>query len=116
MCIYKYEVINLKKDNKKPYLDNKGFLIVPNIGKSYKYYIECLRYNPNKCYTEYFLLLSMNKFSSQCKKCRVDDFGRLKVFLRGEIKDAAERNMKNFSNVNFEYIESEDNYDVFIVG
>lgn len=115
MCVYKYEIINPITNHKNPYIDNKGYLIVPAIGKKYKYYIEAARYNPKKCYKEYFILLSDIKFSSQCKRCRVDDFGRLKLVPKGEIKNIFNEQMKEAGNVTFEYIESEESYDVFII-
>ena len=49
--IYTYEIIAPVTNRKIPYLDNKGFFIVPNVIKLYNYYIEVKRYNPNKfCY------------------------------------------------------------------
>lgn len=113
MCVYKYEIINPITNRKKPYIDDKGYLIVPAIGKQYKYFIECSRFNPNKYDKEYFIILTIEKFSNQCKRCRVDDYGRLKLFPRGEIKEIFEQQMKTSGNVNFEYLESEDLYDVF---
>lgn len=115
MCVFKYEIINPITNYKKPYIDSKGWLIVPAIGKKYKYYIEVARYNPNKCYREYFILLSFTAFSSQCRRCRVDDYGRLKLVPKGEIKDIFTEQMKDYGNVTFEYVESEDDYDVFSI-
>lgn len=113
MCIYKYEIINPITNRKKPYIDDKGYLIVPAIGKVYKYYIEASRFNPKKYDKEYFILLSTDKFSSQCKRCRVDDYGRLKLVPHGEIKTILNQQMLEVGNVSFEYIESEEQYDVF---
>lgn len=115
MSVYKYEIINPKINKKKPFLDGRGFFIVPNINKVYRYYIEASKYNPNTGDTDYYLLLSPIEFDERCKTCRVDDYGRLKVFLTGDIKDYITKETKNRGNIKFEYIETIDNYDVFMI-
>ena len=115
MSIYKYVVITPATNKSKPIIKSNGLLIVPNIKKSYKYYLECCRYNPIKFENEYFILLSNNKFDERCKTCRVDDYGRLKLVIKSEMKDVLLKQMTDYSNVNFEYLESEDDYDVFTI-
>lgn len=109
--IYKYEVLNPVTNHKKPFLDKRGFFIVPRIGKLYRYYIECAR-NDNYG-RNYYILLSDSKFDDNCRRCNVDDFGRLKFIPHGELKDYIEQEIKYRANINFEYIESENNYDIF---
>lgn len=111
--ICKYEVIAPVTNRKIPYLDNRGFFIIPNIGKEYKYYVEVKRYNPNKFCYQYFLLLNTYKFDPQCKKCRVDDYGRLKLKLHDELLEFATSIMRICGNVKTDYIESESDYDVW---
>ena len=79
----------------------------------YNYYIEVKRYNPSTLCYEYFILLGTDKFDEQCRKCRVDDYCRLKVALHGEVLDFVASEMKNRGNIQFEYYETEDNYDVW---
>ncbi len=111
--IYKYELIDPVVDKKYPRMDSKGYFIVPDIKKIYNYYIEVKRYNTNNICYEYFLLLGIEKFDSQCRKCRVDDYGRLKVKLHKELAEFVSTETTYRGNVKFEYIESEENYDIW---
>jgi hypothetical protein len=115
MSVYNYKIINPKINRKKPFLDRRGFFIVPRIGKNYKYYIEASTFNPNTGDDDYYILISDICFDEQCKKCRVDDYGRLKIPVTGLIKDYLINESKNRGNFNFEYIESLDAYDVYII-
>lgn len=115
MSIYNYNIINPKTNKKKPFLDRRGFFIVPNINKIYNYYIEASKYNPITGDNDYYLLLSTYEFDEQCKRCRVDDYGRLKVFVTGDIKNYIVQEMNNRGNVKFDYIETIDDYDVYII-
>lgn len=109
MSIFKYEILNPVKDKKKPFLDRRGFFNIPNLKTNYKYYIECARYNPILGYKEYYILLSKEKFDNNCRNCKMDDYGRLKIPVKGKIKDF----IKDNDDVNIKHIESEDGYDVF---
>lgn len=111
--IYKYEIIAPITNRKNPYIDSKDFFIVPDFKKIYRYYIEVKRYNLATLNYEYFLLLSDTKFDIQCRKCRVDDYCRLKVKLHGDIKDYTIKEVASRGNVEFNYIESEQDYDVW---
>ena len=111
--IYKYEIVAPVTDRKSPYLDDKGFFIVPNIRRLYRYYVEVKRYNSNTLSYEYFILLSIEKFDAQCRKCRVDDYGRLKAKLHNEILDFVTSEMRTRGNVQFIYDETDGNYDIW---
>lgn len=111
--ICKYEIIAPVTNRKSPYLNSKDFFIVPNIGKLYRYYIEVKRYNPNTFYYEYFILLGTEKFDTQCRKCRVDDYGRLKAKLHGEVLNFVSSEIRTRGNVQFVYDETDDIYDVW---
>lgn len=115
MSIFQYEVLNPVLDTKKPHVDKRGFLVVPAINKKYRYFIEVARYNPNIFDKEYFLLLSTDKFDANCRTCRVDDYGRLKIKVIGEFKDYVNNIAKDVGNLQVVYIESADNYDVWQV-
>lgn len=111
--IVQYELVAPVTDRKAPYLNKDGAFIVPIIKKLYRYYVEVKRYNPNTLCYEYFLLLSDKKFDSQCRKCRVDDYGRLKVILHNEVKQYVIAEIAARGNVQFEYVESDSLYDVW---
>lgn len=114
MSIVKYEIINPITDRKKPHFNSRGFFVVPNSPiKGYRYYIECARYNPKEFTKEYYILIGVSKFDSQCRKCRVDDYNRLLIPIKGEIKDFIITECALKGNVCFSYIESERGYDVY---
>lgn len=113
MSIIKYEIINPITNTKKPHVNKYGVFIIPNIKHNYRYYIEVMRYNDSKYCYEYFLLLSDTKFDEQCRKCNVDNYGRLKVIIHKELKYFINEEMNNRGNLNVEYIESEELYDVW---
>ena len=113
MSIVKYELVNPKTNHKKPFVDRHGALIIPKINKLYRHCVEVMRYNDsNFCY-EYFLLLGITNFDEHCYKCRVDDYGRLKVTLHGKLKDFVTEEIKCRGNIDFTFVESEGDYDVW---
>ena len=85
---------------------------MPNIKRFYTNYVEVKNYNDIDGY-EYYLLLGISKFDSNCRKCRVDDYARLIVNLHDELKDYATKECNERGNLEFNYIESEDDYDVW---
>lgn len=111
--IIQYELVAPVTDRKAPYLNKDGVFIVPTIKKLYRYYVEVKRYNPNALCYEYFLLLSDKKFDAQCRKCRVDDYGRLKAILHNEVKQYVISETAARGNVQFEYVESDSLCDVW---
>lgn len=106
--IVKYEILNPVIDKTKPFF-RKGILFIP-IEEKYRYFIEAAQEN---AYGEkyYFLLLSKTKFNSNCRICNTDMYGRVKIPLKGEIKDFVE----NKTTIDIEYIESGEDYDVFSI-
>lgn len=112
MSIVKYQVIKPVIDTKKPHVNKLGAFIVPNIKRFYTNYVEVKNYNDIDGY-EYYLLLGISKFDSNCRKCRVDDYARLIVNLHDELKDYATKECNERGNLEFNYIESEDDYDVW---
>lgn len=113
MAIVKYELVSPKTNHKKPFVDQRGALIIPSINRLYRYCVEAMRYNTTEFCYEYFLLLSVNKFDEHCYKCRVDDYGRLKVNLHGKLKEFVNDEIKVRGNIKCDYIESEPDYDVW---
>lgn len=109
MSVFKYEILNPIVDKKKPFLDRRGFFVIPNLKIDYKYYLECANYNQALGYKEYYILLSKEKFDENCRSCKMDNYGRIKIPVKGELKDF----IKDNSVIDIEYVESENNYDVF---
>lgn len=115
MSIFKYEVLNPVANKNKPHY-SKGFFIVPNINKPYRYFVEAANYNTTTFNKDYYLLLSVDRFDENCRKCRVDDYGRLKVKPKGEFKDYIEDVTSANGNITFEYLSTEGDYDVWQIG
>lgn len=115
MSVYKYEIINPVTNRKKPFIDNRGFLIIPNAKRKYKYYVIGAQYNPNKLAKEYFILFGFEKFDENCRRCRLDDYCRFKLVIKGEVKDYIVREIKDRGNIDCKYLESEENYDVYLI-
>lgn len=115
MGIFKYEIINPTTDNKRPFFMEKNGLFYVPVKKNYNYYVECAITNQDTCEREYFLMLGTEKFDANCRKCNTDNYGRVQIKIRGEIKDYILREMKDRGNVDVEYLESEDAYDVYTI-
>lgn len=113
--IYKYEVTNPVVSSKKPHVDAHGVFIIPNIKRMYKYFVEAVSKDPDTYVETNVLLLSETKFDENCRRCRVDDYGRLKINIGDKLRNYITRECKSRGNVNVDYLESEDNYDVYLV-
>ena len=113
MTIVKYELIRRITDRDMPYLQKGHIIIIPNIRKNYKYYLEVKRYNPNIKDYEYFLLLGEDIFDINCDTCKVDKLGRLVIYCNSELKDIMLKVINNDFTFNFNYSESENEYDVW---
>lgn len=111
--IFKYEVINPVTNNKKPFYDYKRKLFLFPVDIDYKFYVECARTNETTGGREYFILLNNIRFDENCRKCRVDDYGRCQINVRGEIKDYILREMEYRGNIEVNYISNDGDYDVY---
>lgn len=116
MPIFKYEVLNPVIDNKSPFFDNKrGLFCFPLKGCNYKYYIECAVTNQENGGREYYILLSKKRFDNNCRKCHIDIYGRCQIKVKGELKDYIINETSWRGNIEVNYVESSDDYDVFSV-
>ena len=114
MSIVKYEVLNPVINNKNPFLDKRGIFCIP-LCKKYRYYVECAVTNAETGGREYYFLLSEKAFDSNCRLCIVDNYGRVKIKVRGEMKEYIVSETSWRGNITVEYIESTEDYDVFAV-
>lgn len=109
MSILNYEILNPKTDNKKPFLDRSGFFYFNTEYKNVKYYLECARIENG--IRNYYILIGENKFDSNCRPCRVDNYSRCKFKVKGELKDYIIAEMNERGNVN---VIEVDNNGLFI--
>jgi hypothetical protein len=112
--IIKYEVINPVASNKKPYYDARKDLFIFPVTTKYTRYVESAIYGSTGG-REYYILLGTCQFSEHCRICHVDGYGKCKIRVRGELKDYIISETKYRGNINVEYVESTDSYDVFII-
>lgn len=114
MTIHKYQVINKIKDTKLPFYDAKKDIFFIPIKTKYRYYVEAI-VPDGEGGNNYYILLGNIKFDTSCKICHTDNYGRVQVKVRGEIKDFIIRESIERANVNITYIESTSDYDVYEV-
>ena len=108
MVIVKYNVLNPHIDKKKPYYDlNKELLIFP-VKSKYRHFVEASQYNKEKGVNEYFLLLGTKKFDDSCRLCEVNEYGKCKVKLKGEIKEYVKDIAAERGNIECYYVETEE--------
>lgn len=111
--IIKYDVLNPIPEKNKPYV-KQGLLYI-SINKNYRYFLEAATDNAFGGRT-YYLLFSNHKFNQSCRICQRDGYGKIKLKLKGEIKDYVYDYCNRYGNIDFEYVESADDYDVFCIG
>lgn len=110
--IIKYDILNPIADKGRPYV-KKDYLYLP-INEKYRYFIEAAQDNIYGG-RDYFLLLGKVKFSPHCRICQPDGYGRIRLKLKGEIKDYVYDQCEQYGNCDFTYVESTDTYDVFSI-
>lgn len=116
MDIYNYDLVTTKYDKNKHHYDNKRNIIYCKFKIVYKYYLECSRYNPETNTYDYYLMLSRKQFNDNCFKTYLDTYGRIQIKPHNNFKKYIESITNDSRNINLEYIESTDDYDVFSVG
>lgn len=110
--IIKYDILNPIPDKSLPFV-NKGILYFP-IDENYRYFLEASQDNAYGG-KDYFILLGKVKFSQHCRLCQTDMYKRVKLKLKGELKEYVNDVCEAKGNVNIEYVESAENYDVFSI-
>jgi len=110
--IIKYAIIDPIPDKNKPYFDNKRNIFVIPTKTNYSWYI--LSYIDNGYGgVDYYILLGKTKFNNHCRKCNTDNYGRTKIKLLGELYNYVKDTCELYGNIEVEYIESAEDYDVF---
>ena len=111
--ITKYDIINPITDKKGPFYNKKKGLFYFHTKSNYKYYLECSRINEKTHDIEFYILISDNKFNINCKQCHVDNYGRCQIKPAGKLKEYILEESVQRGNFIIDYIESEENYDVY---
>lgn len=108
--IYKYTILNPVPDKSKPFVKNR-ILYIP-MSERYRYFIEAAQDSPCGG-REYYILFGKTKFNPNCRVCQPDGYGRIRLKLKGEIKEYIYDKCAEEGNCDIEYVESADDYDVF---
>lgn len=111
--ITKYDILNPIIDKKSPFYNKKKGLFYFHTKSKYKFYLECSRYNEKTHDIEFYVLLSTNKFNLNCKQCHVDNYGRCQIRPAGKLKDFILDELSERINFIFEYLETENDYDIY---
>lgn len=111
--ITKYDILNPIINKKSPFYNKKKGLFYFHTKTNYKYYLETSRLNQETNDLEFYILLSTEKFNPNCKQCHVDNYGRCQIRPAGKLKDYILIECEERGNFIMDYIETEDNYDVY---
>lgn len=110
--IPEFNILNPRIDNKMPFLDIRKGIFYFIVQNDYKYYIEANRINELGI-TEYFILVGLNSFDNNCKKCHVDSYHRCQIRPKGEIKNYIEKETKERGNINCSLYGQGFGYDIY---
>lgn len=112
--ILKYGILNPVSNRKEPYYDAKSKLLVIPIKHNFKYYVEVVDITREHG-KRYMLLLGANKFNENARRCNTDQWGRCRIPVKGELQQYLIDESERRGNISVVYLESNDDYDVFIV-
>lgn len=115
MDIVNFDIVSPVVDKHKPFYFTNRNSLVCRFEKRYDYYVECSRYNPTTNSYNYYLLLSKENFNANCRKINNDNYGRALIRLHDSFNDFVKSECSNRGNINVEYLESTDDYDVYSV-
>lgn len=111
--ITKFEVLNPTINTKQPFYDRRKDLFYFPVKKSYVYYVECAINDENNGGRSYYILVSEQKFNSNCRRCHVDNYGRCQIKIRGEIKNYIVKETEFRGNIDADIVESNEYYDAY---
>ena len=111
--IAKYDILNPVIDKTKPYYLKQYNTLYFKLDTVYDYYLLCSRFNKETNDIDYFILFSKVKFDFNCKKCIIDNYGRYKIKPTGKLKEYIISELNYKANFKIEYLETEDNYDIY---
>lgn len=115
MDIIKYDLVEPVSDKSKPFYFANRHSIVCRFDTCYEYYIEVQQYNPDTNSYSFYLLMYKEKLNQNCRKINRDNYGRSIMRLHNRLDDYVSQECKNRGNVNVDYLESTDEYDVYSV-
>ena len=108
--LYSYEILGQNVKNAKYYFPYNE-IIIKRLKKVYNYYIFVKEYDMENEYYNYFILFSVEKINNNCRRCRYDDYGRLRIKVVPEVKSYLE-SVKEF---NVTYDSTNGEYDKYAI-
>lgn len=111
---YVYNILNTNVDKTKPWysVSNNVVYIKADVN-AFEYYLEADSYNPDTGRQLYFIL-SKNKINDSCRKCYVDNFGRIKIKPIAH-KEYLKSIYDKDSNIKFELANVCSDYTAFAI-
>lgn len=111
--ITKYEIITEIIDTKSPFYDDRAGIFYIPCTDSFRYFIECKRFNEIYKEYEYFILVGNKRFDKKCKLCHTDNYGRLQIKLSEDFKHYFTYKHNARTNVAVEIAETCDDYRAY---
>ena len=113
MELYTFNIEAPVTDKSKPfYYATRESLVFRNKIK-YAYYLECSKIDEITGDKSFYLLLSLDKFNDNCRRLKRDSYGRYFARLHNEVKNYVVRETKERGNIDINYIESKDYFDIY---
>lgn len=115
MDIINFDIVSPIVNKHKPFYFNNRQSLVCRFQQRYDYYVECSRFDPDKQCYHYYLLLYKDKLNDNCRKINNDNYGRSIIMLHNDMNNYVKSECKIRGNINVEYLESTEEYDVYSV-
>lgn len=111
--ITEFNIINPVTNPRSPFYNQKKGLFYFPTSIKYKYYLECTKINTKTQDIEFYILLGKTKFNEHCKQCHIDNYARCQIRPAGKLKEYILEEIKERGNFIMDYIESEEDYDIY---
>lgn len=103
--IPQFNTLNPVVRRNKPFFDEKTSTFYCHVFNNYKWYLEASKDKPNGD-SEYYILLGKTQFDINCRRCNVDQYGRLQFKPLGELLDYIKRETKERGNINVTFCDN----------
>ena len=113
--IAKYNITNPILNKNLPYYIKSSNTFYFKLNRNYNYYLIGDRFNENTGDIDFYILLGKTQFDDNCKRIQCDNYGRYKFKPIGIFKKFILNELTNRVNFNLEYVESEEQFDVYLI-
>lgn len=111
---YFYNIINTTIDKDLPWYSVKNNIIyIKGNPNGFKYYLEAYNYD-SVTGKQFFIILSIDKIHDACRKCYLDNYGRLKIKPIAH-KDYLKSIYDKDSNIKFQPADICKDYSSYVI-